>query len=281
MNRINQFYLNFFGFSPYDYQKRVTELLLSGKNIIISVPTGAGKTWASIAPFLIANQYSDYHFPQKMIYSLPLRTLANSIYLDVTEKLQSHSEFSSLASIQTGEYSNDKYFENDIIFSTIDQTLSNFLSFPLPLSKRQANINAGAIIGSYLVFDEFHLLDPNLSLATTLGMLKLLTNLTRVNPADLLPRTNALFHLSAYAIFTVLWIQCISRWLIKTPRLKGLIVTLVIPTGLLLAVKLFSAFFGRYFNVRDVIISAAAIASVVVIYYITALLQYRKSKIKM
>ncbi|NOZ46376.1 MAG: CRISPR-associated helicase Cas3', partial [Chlorobi bacterium] len=142
-------------------------------------PTGAGKTWASIIPFLIARQNENYNFPQKLIYSLPLRTLANSIHQDVTEKLQKHSKFSSLASIQTGEYSKDKYFENDIVFSTIDQTLSNFLSFPLPLSKRQANINAGAIIGSYLVFDEFHLLDTNLSMATTLGTLKLLSNLTR------------------------------------------------------------------------------------------------------
>src|SRR5690606_2804153 len=64
-------------------------------------------------------------------------------------------------------------------FSTIDQTLSNFLCFPLPLSQAQANINAGAIIGSYLVFDEFHLLDPKRSMATTIGMLRMLGNLTR------------------------------------------------------------------------------------------------------
>ena len=53
------------------------------------------------------------------------------------------------------------------------------MSFPLPLSKRQANINAGAIVGSYLVFDEFHLLDPNLSMATTIGTLRMLSNMTR------------------------------------------------------------------------------------------------------
>jgi CRISPR-associated endonuclease/helicase Cas3 len=50
----------------------------------------------------------------------------------------------------------------------------------LPLSQRQANINAGSLIGSYLVFDEFHLLDPKLSMATSLGALKLLQNLCRV-----------------------------------------------------------------------------------------------------
>lgn len=160
------------GINPYDYQLKVMQALLDGKNVILSVPTGAGKTWASIMPFLYAQTHPEIHFPAKMIYSLPLRTLANSIYEDVSEIVKG-------TSIQTGEYANDIYFENDIVFSTIDQTLSNFLCFPLPLSNRQANINAGALIGSYLVFDEFHLLDEELSMATTIGALKMLGNLCR------------------------------------------------------------------------------------------------------
>ena len=173
------FYNKITCFSPYHYQVRVAELLLSGKNVILSVPTGAGKTWASVIPFLYAKQNRLTNFPQKMIYSLPLRTLANSIYLDVDKVISNNPNFTGLTSIHTGEYKNDEHFENDIIFSTIDQTLSNFLCFPLSLSKRQANINAGSLIGSYLVFDEFHLLDPKLSMATTLGMLRTLGNLCR------------------------------------------------------------------------------------------------------
>ncbi len=174
---IDNFYKSITGFAPYDYQLKVASHLLSGKNVILTVPTGAGKTWASIVPFLYARQTKKINFPQKMIYSLPLRTLANSIYSDVSETLKKDNTFYELASIQTGEYKNDEHFENDIIFSTIDQTLSNFLCFPLSLSKRQANINAGALVGSYLVFDEFHLLDQKLSMATTLGTLKILGNL--------------------------------------------------------------------------------------------------------
>ena len=167
------------GFKPYSYQLQVAKLLGEGKNIILTVPTGAGKTWASIIPFLYARNHGDNNFPQKMIYSLPLRTLANSIYSDVSEVLKKDFDFEGITSIHTGEYKNDTHFENDIIFSTIDQTLSNFLCFPLSLSKRQANINAGALVGSYLVFDEFHLLDPKLSMATTLGTLRSLDNLCR------------------------------------------------------------------------------------------------------
>ena len=52
----HSFYNEIAGFEPYDYQKKVADLLLSGKNVILSVPTGAGKTWASIMPFLFAKQ---------------------------------------------------------------------------------------------------------------------------------------------------------------------------------------------------------------------------------
>lgn len=169
---MKEFFKSKLGYYPYEYQLKVMECLLAGKNIILSVPTGAGKTWASIMPFLFAKENSDIHFPRRMIYSLPLRTLANSIQEDVDKVVKG-------TSIQTGEYTNDIYFENDIIFSTIDQTLSNFLCFPLPLTHRQANINAGALIGSYLVFDEFHLLDEKLSMATTIGSLKMISNLSR------------------------------------------------------------------------------------------------------
>ncbi|TAN16645.1 MAG: CRISPR-associated helicase Cas3' [Chitinophagaceae bacterium] len=166
------FIKNIIGNEPYGYQLRVAELLLGGKNVILSVPTGAGKTWASIAPFLFAKVNPQLYFPSKMIYSSPLRTLTNSIYEDVAKVFKD-------AKIQTGEFNEDIYFESDVIFSTIDQTLSNFLCFPLPLSQAQANINAGALIGTYLIFDEFHLLDPKRSMATTIGMLKMLGNLTR------------------------------------------------------------------------------------------------------
>lgn len=176
---VEDFYKSITSFAPYQYQLKVADLLLNGKNVILTVPTGAGKTWASIMPFLYAQQTGKSDFPQKMIYSLPLRTLTNSIYSDVTKVLDEKEINVGKSSIHTGENKNDERFENDIIFSTIDQTLSNFLCFPLSLSKRQANINAGALVGSYLVFDEFHLLDSQLSMATTIGVLKTLKNLCR------------------------------------------------------------------------------------------------------
>lgn len=166
-------------FYPYEYQIKVAELLAESKNIILSVPTGAGKTWASIMPYLFTKTHKNFSFPNKLIYSLPLRTLTNSIYLDVKEVLEKNGHSKDDIKRQTGEFSDDKNFEKEMIFSTIDQTLSNFCSFPLAISQRQANVNAGALIGSYLVFDEFHLLDASLSMATALRMMKNLKNLSR------------------------------------------------------------------------------------------------------
>src|SRR5260370_16181581 len=85
-------------------------------------------------------------------------------------------------SLQTGERPEDPRFESDLLFTTIDQTLSSFLSIPYALSTSLANFNAGAVLGSYLVFDEFHLFpinrDGSGAFATTLHMLQLLRNLT-------------------------------------------------------------------------------------------------------
>ena len=42
-----RFYKELLGFEPYDFQVKVAELLLQGENVVLCVPTGAGKTWVS------------------------------------------------------------------------------------------------------------------------------------------------------------------------------------------------------------------------------------------
>lgn len=186
-----QFFEKLTGFKPYSFQEKVFHSITNGQNVILQVPTGGGKTWASLAPFLYlwnnwksGNEFAE-NFPRKLIYSLPLRTLANSIYKNVA-KNELVNECNLLVSLQTGENPQDRFFESDIIFTTIDQTLSNALGIPLSLSERLGNINAGAVFSSYLIFDEFHLLDPNRSLETTLLLLKKLKN---INPFCLMTAT--------------------------------------------------------------------------------------------
>lgn len=153
-------------FELYPFQRRVADLLLSGHNVILQAPTGAGKTYAALAPFLEARDHA-YAFPKRCIYSVPMRVLANQFA--ASELGQEHG-----AKIQTGEHGEDPTFRNDLTFATIDQTLSSFLMTPYSLGRRRGNLNAGAIASSYLVFDEFHLFDPQTMLPTTLEMLRIL-----------------------------------------------------------------------------------------------------------
>jgi VanZ family protein len=99
-----------------------------------------------------------------------------------------------------------------------------------------------------------------------------LTNLIRANLAELLPITNAIFHLFAYGFFTMLWLQYIHLFLpMKAPKPKWMIAALVPPIGFLLTVKLFSVIFGKDFVVQDVIISTVGIITVVATIYLIVL----------
>src|SRR5262249_5942068 len=149
-------------------------LLLERRNIILQAPTGAGKTHAALLPFLNALEYNR-DFPRKCIYSVPMRVLAAQFVETYIEAVKHAARDDRIrVSIQTGEQPNDRELAGDLIFATIDQTLSSFLISPYGLPKRMANLNAAAVMGAYLVFDEFHLFDSTSTLPTTLHMLKML-----------------------------------------------------------------------------------------------------------
>lgn len=164
----------------YDFQKKTADLLLGGHNVFLSAPTGSGKTWAALVPYLYSRSVGQ-SFVDRVIYALPLRSLADSLYestvaatarvFDLVEPWKVRGSDELAVTIQTGERSEDQYFLGDVIFTTIDQVLSNYLQLPLGLPvKRYGNLNPGALVGSLIVFDEMHLLDEKTSLGTTLDV---------------------------------------------------------------------------------------------------------------
>ena len=155
-------------FDAYPFQRRVAELLLAGRNVILQAPTGAGKTWAAKLPFVEARDRG-LSFPKKAIYAVPMRVLANQFVEDHHDpRFDDGRALPFAAGIVTGERPEDREFRRDMVFATIDQVLSSFLLSPYSLSRRQGNLNAGAVASSYLVLDEFHLFDPASMLPTTL-----------------------------------------------------------------------------------------------------------------
>jgi CRISPR-associated endonuclease/helicase Cas3 len=174
----------------YPYQERVKELIQVGKSVILQAPTGAGKTRAALSPF-IENFFdrNDGSTPRKCIYSVPMRVLANQFeaeYKKLSSSYQRRNREEIKVTIQTGERPEDRELKGDLIFCTIDQFLSSYLTMPYSLPRRLANINAGALVGTYLVFDEFHLLDPDSTLPSTLYAVK---RLSRVAPVLLMTAT--------------------------------------------------------------------------------------------
>ena len=141
-------------------------------------------------------------------------------------------------------------------YGGVDELLQGYVGRSCDIKDFLANlvgVTGGLILFSFLTFW------PAL-LAVTGITIFCLTNLARANLTELVPVTNAMFHLLAYAVFTMLWIRQIHPLPSKMSMPKRLIIALAVPIGLLLVVKLFSVVSGRYFTVFDVIISGAGIA---------------------
>ncbi len=186
-----EFFERLTGNHPYPYQERFAALWEDGNSLILRAPTGAGKTWTVVAPFL-HSVASGRRFADRLIYALPLRTLASGIHRSVADAVsQMPGAFAGVASsaksrvdsdtlhcsLQMGGEKNDPFFESDLVFTTIDQLLSGYLMLPVSLPKRLGNMVAGALIGSAIVIDEAHLLDPSVALGTMIEMLHRLRGL--------------------------------------------------------------------------------------------------------
>jgi CRISPR-associated endonuclease/helicase Cas3 len=141
--------------------------------MVLRAPTGSGKTLAVLAPFLLDRHHIG---ARRLIYALPLRTLAQGIYQTARDLAPS----TWTVTLQTGEQPDDPFFtRGDIIVTTYDQVLSGMLCGPYGQSPRLNNINAAAVAGNMVVFDEFHLMEPSKAFLTGIACLSLFGDVTR------------------------------------------------------------------------------------------------------
>ncbi len=156
-------------FPPYPFQMAVTEALLAGRRVVLRAPACSGKSLAGWLPWLAAH-LSSYDFPPQMLHVLP----DGAFYADVFASLGTLTR--SLTGVrvttQTESDSADPFFLGDACFTTIEQLLGAALHSPLGLHPNLANINAGVVFGSYLIFDEFPALSRPDTLLMWLGLLR-------------------------------------------------------------------------------------------------------------
>ena len=157
-------------------------------------------------------------------------------------------------------------------YAVIDELLQGYVGRSCDAMDFAADL-IGAFTG--LILFSFFTFWPSFLIVTGVTIF-LLTNLAKANLAELVPVTNFAFHLFAYALFSLLWIQIMSQYIhLKSHKLKWLIVALALPIALLLFVKLSSIILGRNVGLLDIVISAAAIASVVATIFLTGLFRQR------
>jgi len=153
-------------------------------------------------------------------------------------------------------------------YGVVDEMLQSYVGRTCDIMDFFADLAgtlAGLILFSFFTFWPVLLVVMGTTIFT-------LTNFTRANLADLVPITNAMFHLFAYGFFTMLWLQYIHLFLpMKAPKPKWITAALALPIGFLLTVKLFSVIFGKDFVVQDVIISTVGIITVVATIYLIVL----------
>jgi len=160
-------------------------------------------------------------------------------------------------------------------YGAIDELLQGFTGRNCDVMDIVANI-AGTFTG-LILFSVFTFWPAALLVTGTI--IFGITNITRANLAELVPVTNAMFHLFAYPIFTMLWVRYVQLFpSLRPPKPKWLITTLAAPIGLLLTVKLFSVILSKDFAVPDIIISVAGIVVVVATIYLAALFRNTRHK---
>jgi VanZ family protein len=149
-----------------------------------------------------------------------------------------------------------------VLYGILDELLQGFVagrsSDIRDFFSDLAGAAAGLILCSFLTFWPAGLI-------ITATFIFGITNITRTNLADLMPVTNAIFHLLAYAALTVLWIQCMHFFhAAKTAKAKWFILAVAGPAGFLIIVKLSSVVAGKDFAISDVFFAFGAIAAVTI-----------------
>lgn len=150
------------------------------------------------------------------------------------------------------------------IYGGLDELTQPYFGRTCDLYDFLANV-AAVITGLLIVtFLSFWQALPVVLAITIFG----LTNLARADLSKLVPISDVLFHIFAYAAVTLSWFQFMRLYL---PRVTGLwrsLLLIALPVCLLLVVKTASLLTGRHFAPTDLLFAVLGISVATVISYL-------------
>lgn len=150
-----------------DFQAEAAKKLNKGQSVLIVAPTGLGKTKAALKPFVNENDCK-HLLNTRLLYTLPLRALSKGV-VDELKELSSTIQ----PTVHHGDKSESEVFSERAIITTVDQYFTAFAGAPLSWASHKSHAAAGAVLTSYSVFDEVHLLSPKTGLQLLFAILRL------------------------------------------------------------------------------------------------------------
>ncbi|MEM3553566.1 MAG: CRISPR-associated helicase Cas3' [Candidatus Bathyarchaeia archaeon] len=150
-----------------EFQQSAFDVLKNRQSTLIIAPTGLGKTRAALLPF-IKNLCSGGLIGTRLIYSLPLRALTKGVVEELEQLCPTLKPV-----VHHGDEPESEFFSERAIVTTIDQYFTAFAGAPLSWASHLSHAAAGAVLTSYSVFDEVHLLSPQRGLPLLFAILYL------------------------------------------------------------------------------------------------------------
>lgn len=161
------------------FQTNTANALMGGSSVLLHAPTGIGKSVGSALGFTEALPAApaaparNALLGTRLLHVLPMRALANSVAKDIAGLLERQGFGKAYRpTIHHGQQQESEIFAERVGVTTIDQYLAGFAGAPLSFSSRSGHAVAGAIVASYSVFDEVHLLGPERGLPLLYAVLQ-------------------------------------------------------------------------------------------------------------
>jgi VanZ family protein len=102
---------------------------------------------------------------------------------------------------------------------------------------------------------------------------------TRANITKVFPVTGSVFYTAAYAVFTLIWAGCLSRWPpVRAAQRRWFLASVSLPMGLIAVTKVSAVLSGKAFEGWDMIAAAGGVVASVAVVRGVEMLSRRPAK---